>query len=71
MWRNKKLIIFALLGVMLLSGIAGGIAAAQSSDDNTGQARDLCSALFDRVSEIYQRNTGVTIDAQQLKDAFS
>ena len=71
MWRNKKLISFALLGVMLVSGIAGGIAVAQSGDESSGQTQDRGSALLDRVSEIYQRNTGVAIDAQQLKDAFA
>jgi hypothetical protein len=71
MWRRKKLILFVLLGIMLLSGIAGGIAAAQSGDESSGQTQDQAGALLDKVSQIYQQNTGVAIDAQQLKDAFA
>ena len=71
MWRNKKLILFALLGVMLLSGIVGGIAVAQSDDENSGQTEDRFGVLLDRVSEIYTENTGVTLDPEQLKDAFA
>ena len=62
MWRNKKLILFALLGVMLLSGIVGGIAVAQSDDENSGQTEDRFGVLLDRVSEIYTENTGVALD---------
>src|SRR4030042_2339850 len=71
MWRNKKLILFALLGVMLVSGIVGGIAVAQSDDENSGQTEDRSGVLLDRVSEIYAENTGVTLDPEHLKDAFA
>ncbi len=68
---KKRLILLALLGVVLVGGIAGGIAVAQSGDESNAQTQDGCGALLDRVSEIYRQNTGVAIDAQQLKDAFA
>jgi hypothetical protein len=37
---------------------------------NTGKSIN-CTALLDRVLEIYQEKTGVTIDQEVLKDAFA
>ena len=37
---------------------------------NTGESIN-CTALLDRVFEIYQEKTGVTIDQEVLKDAFA
>ena len=70
MWRSKKLIIVAVLTAMMLTGIIGGVAlAADNGDDSEPEAK--YEALLDRVCEIYQENTGVTIDQEALKDAFA
>ena len=71
MRQKKKLILFALLGVMLVSGIIGGVAVAQSDDSNSGQTQDRFESLLDRVSEIYTQNTGISLDPEQLKTAFA
>jgi hypothetical protein len=69
---NKKIIFFGLLVAAVLGGTLGGIAIAQTNDqpasltDNTTQV----SALLERVAEIYQQNTGVAIDAQELAKAI-
>ena len=70
MWRSKKLIIVAVLTAMMLTGSIGGVAlAADNGDDSEPEAK--YEALLDRVCEIYQENTGVTIDQEALKDAFA
>jgi hypothetical protein len=59
----------------LVGGIAGGVvAAADNTSNNTGdqsQPTDRYQALLDRVCAIYEENTGVAIDSEQLKDAFA
>lgn len=73
MWRNKKFILIGLLTLVVLGGTLGGIAIAQantqgnSQTDNTSQL----STLLDKVASIYQQNTGVTIDSQELAKAFT
>lgn len=70
MWRSKKFIIFTVLAAVLLVGSIGGIAlAADNGDDNQPKAQ--CGALLDRVCEIYQQNTGATINKEALKGAFA
>jgi hypothetical protein len=72
MWKSKKVIIMALLAIAVLAGSMAGIAFAQ--DDGNGdesQCVDRYESLMDRVCGIYQENTGVSIDPEQLKDAFA
>ena len=70
MWRSKKFIIVAVLTAVVLVGSIGGIVlAADNGDDSQPAAR--YQALLDRVCEIYQEKTGVTIDQEALKDAFA
>jgi uncharacterized membrane protein len=77
MWRLKWLVMAVLLPVLLVGGIVGGVvAAADDTSNNTGDqsqtadSTDRYQALLDRVCAIYQENTGVAIDPQQLKEAF-
>ena len=77
MWRLKWLVMAVLLPILLVGGIAGGVvAAADDTSNNTGDqsqtadSTDRYQALLDRVCAIYQENTGVAIDPQQLKEAF-
>jgi len=55
-------------------GVTGGpLAAASTSFNNTenlNQTGDRYQALLDRACAIYQENTGVAIDPEQLKDAL-
>jgi hypothetical protein len=70
MWRSKKFIIIAVLTTVILAGSIGGVVlAADSGDDSQPEAR--YESLLDRVCEIYQEKTGVTIDQEVLKDAFA
>ena len=71
MWKSKKVILMTLLAVAVLVGTTVGIAAAQDEtvDENPCEAR--YGALTDKVCEFYELNTGVSLDPEQLKDAFA
>ncbi len=73
MWKTKKgILLIALLVSMLIAGsIAGVVAFAQSGNDSQSQAQTQYDTLLNKVSQIYQKNTGVSLDTQQLKDAFT
>jgi len=69
MKRSRKFVLVAVLATLALVGSISGVVLAQNGDDS--QANAAKQALLDRVCEIYQQNTGVTIDQQALKDAFA
>ena len=69
MHRSKKFIVIALLAVVIVAGSIGGVVYAQTGNGDDSQSK--AQALLDRVSEIYKENTGVAIDSQKLKDAFT
>jgi len=71
MSRSKKFAVVALLAAVLLVGSIGGVAFAQTGNGDDGQPKARCGDLLDKVCEIYEQNTGVTIDQEALKDAFS
>lgn len=73
MGRKKKFIIVGLLVLVVLGGTLGGIAIAQANDQSTNQtnATSQLSTLLDKVASIYQQNTGVAIDSQELAKAFT
>jgi hypothetical protein len=54
----------------VLAGCLAGVVFANPENGDNNQPESKCGALLDRVCEIYQENTGVAIDSQQLKDAF-
>lgn len=72
MWRSKKFIIIAVLTVLVLGGTLGGVAIAQADDEenNTTQTANV-SSFLDKVAEIYQKNTGVAINADELQKAMT
>ncbi len=72
MWRSKKFIIIAVLAVLVLGATLGGVAIAQADDENndTTQTANV-SSFLEKVAEIYQNNTGVAIDPQQLQQAIN
>ena len=55
----------------VLAGSIGGVAFAQTGSEDTTQPEARHEALLDRVSAIYQENTGVAIDSEALRDAFA
>lgn len=70
MWRRKKFIFAAILAAMILVvGIGGVVLAADNGDDNQTETKR--GALVDRALEIYEEQTGVAIDKDVLKDAFT
>ena len=73
MWKTKKgiLLLILLVGVLLVGSIAGVVAFAQTGNSSGSQTKTQNDTLLDKVSQIYQKNTGVTLDTQQLKDAFA
>ena len=71
MWRNKKVILLVALATALLIGSIAGVTFAQTGSGDDSQAKTQYEAVLDKVSQIYQQNTGVAIDAQQLKTAFA
>lgn len=72
MWKNKKVALLAALAVAVLIGsIAAGVTFAQSGSGNETQTNTRYEALLNKVATIYQQNTGVTIDPQQLETAFT
>ena len=71
MWRSKKFVVVALLAAVLIVGSIGGVAFAQTASGHDGQPKARCGDMLERVCEIYEQNTGVTIDQEALKDAFA
>jgi len=72
MWRSKKFVIIAILTVVVLAGILGGVTIANADDETTNQTTtNNFSTLLDKVATIYQQNTGVAIDSQELQKAFT
>ena len=71
MWRKKKFIIAAVLAAVLLAGSIGGVALAQTGEEEEVLPADRYQALLDRVAAIYQEKTGEALDQQALKDALT
>jgi hypothetical protein len=66
MQRKKNFLIIGVLCVVVLAGVLGGFAIASADDgDSAG------TTLMAKVAEIYQKNTGTAIDAQELQKAFT
>ena len=74
MRQRKWFIPIVVASVLLIGGLVGGaiVAADDSSDniENQNQATDSNQALLDRACVIYEENTGVAINSEQLKDAL-
>jgi len=74
MRRRKWFIPIVVVSVLLIGGIIGGVmVAADDSSGNTeaqNQAANQNQALLDRACAIYQEETGITIDLEQLENAL-
>ena len=70
MWRSKKFIVIALAALLLVGSSVGVVLAADNG--NEGESAPVGDgALLDRVCQIYEENTGTTIDPKALQDAFA
>jgi uncharacterized membrane protein len=74
MRKRKWFIPVVTVSVLLIGGIVGGVVVAaddsSSNIEDQSQATDQNQALLDRACAIYEEETGVTIDPEQLKDAL-
>jgi hypothetical protein len=71
MKRGKKIALIAIIVVVALAGTIGGVALAQSGDEEATTTPETARfAYLERVCEIYQEKTGVAIDADTLKDSL-
>jgi hypothetical protein len=70
MWRGKKVMVIALAALLLVGSSVGVVLAADNGDEAGSLPEARHWALLDRVCEIYEENTGTTIDQQALQDAF-
>ena len=70
-FKKKKVIIIALTTAAAIIGITSGVAFAQDEDEDIPQPEARQEAMLERICEIYEENTGVAIDAQELQGAFS
>ena len=66
MWRSRKFILITVIATVVLVGSTTGIVLAQTEDENNNP-----ETLLDKVCAIYQQNTGVAIDSEELQKAFT
>ncbi len=76
MWRSKKFIIIAVLAILVIGATVGGVAIAQADDQNTNTTptpttTSNVTTFLDKVAAIYQQNTGVTINPDELQKAVT
>ncbi len=71
MKRSKKLIIIIATVASVLALTLSGVAFAQTGDEGGSQAQDSHGALLDKVCEIYEENTGVALNPEELQNAFA
>ena len=69
MWRSKKFLLVTVLAVVVLAGSIGGVALAQSGDDSQPLAQH--EAMLEKVCAIYEENTGIAINSEELQKAFA
>lgn len=74
MKKRKWFVPVVLVSILLVGGITGGVVASannsSSSSEDQSQATDRYQALLDRVCAIYEEQTGVAIDPEQLRNAW-
>ena len=73
MWKRKRFIPVMVVSVLLIGAIVGGVVAASDNSSNTEDqslATDRYQTLLDRACAIYEEQTGVAIDSEQLRAAL-
>jgi len=71
MRRSRKIILIALLALVVVGGSIGGVAMANTGDEDSSQPQPRYGATLDRACEIYEENTGVAINADDLANALT
>ena len=71
MWRSKKLIVLAVLTIVVLAGSIGGVALADTEDEDNGLPEARHVALLQEVCDNYEEITGVSINCTALGEAFA
>lgn len=71
MRRNKKFIIIMATIATVLALTLSGIVFAEEENGSDDQPVPRHEVLLERVCEIYEENTGVTLNPEDLKDAFA
>ena len=71
MWRSKKFLLTVIISIVVLGAILGGYAVANADDEGNSQPPAGETNLLGKVAEIYEANTGVAIDADELQSAFN
>jgi uncharacterized membrane protein len=74
MRKRKWFIPVVVVSVLLIGGIVGGVVVAADDSsvniEDQSQVTNRNQVLLERVCAIYEENTGVAIDSEQLKDAL-
>lgn len=68
-FKNKKALIITLASVAAIIGITSGSVLAQGENEDPPQAGEQQEAVLERICEIYEANTGVAIDPEELQNA--
>lgn len=68
MRKHKKVIFIALVAVLVVGATLGAVAIAQADDQTTQTVKE---TIYERVSKVYQANTGNAINAAELQKAFT
>jgi len=68
-FKNKKALIITLASVAAVIGITSGSVLAQGENEDPPQAGEQQEAVLERICEIYEANTGVAIDPEELQNA--
>ena len=68
MRKHKKVIFIALAAILVVGATLGAVAIAQAADQGTQTVKE---TIYERVSKVYQANTGKAIDAAELQKAFT
>lgn len=72
MWSTKKFLIALSIAAVLAIASIGGVVLAQEDGNGDGtQPEARHAALLERVCEIYEDNTGMAINAEELQAAFA
>lgn len=70
MFKTKKFITIAVLGIAIIGGSIGGAVLADDGDDGATWPGPQRGGNLERVCEIYHENTGDEIDCDELGIAF-
>lgn len=71
MKRNKKFIIIMATVATVLALTLSGVVFAEEENGSDDQPLPRHEVLLERVRDIYEENTGVALDSEELQNAFA